>query len=112
MQTPLGYRGALNGVTPVEVLAAPPTGSARIVPANGISVCNCDSAAKDIIFQVLKGATTYIFWKELAVAAGSHVVLPKKVTLMEDDESFEVVMGSAITTVAPTWDISALEYTP
>lgn len=109
MQTPLGYRGALNGTTPVTVLAAPAAGVKRIVPANGLSVYQADSVAQDIIFQILKGATTYVFWVEAAVAAGSHVVLPKKVTLMATDESFEVVMGAAVTTTAPKWDISALE---
>lgn len=109
MDIPLGNEGPLAGTTPVTVLGAPASAVQRVLPANGLSVYNADSVAHDITFQKKKGASTYVFWKELAVPAGTHVVLPKKVTLDDTDETLEVRSNAAASTTEPTFDLSAVE---
>jgi hypothetical protein len=109
MDMPIGNEGALAGTSPVTVLAAPAEWKQRVVPASGLSVCNCDTVAHDLIFQKRKGASVYIFWKELAIPAGTHVVLPKKVVLDATDESLEVVSNATATTTEPRWDLAAME---
>ena len=106
---PIGNEGELDGTTPVTVLAAPAANVQRVVPANGLSVYNADTVAHDVIFQKRVDATVIVFWKEAAVAAGTHVVLPKKVVLDDTIESLEVVTDAAATTTEPTFDLAAME---
>jgi len=107
--TPIGNEGPLNGTTAVTLLAAPGSGLQRIVPANGVSVYNADTVAHDVFFQKNKNSTITVFWKEASVAAGSHVVLPKKVVLDATDESLEAKTDAGATTTEPTFDVAAME---
>ena len=109
MDMPVGNEGELNGTTPVTVLDAPDTDKQRVLPNNGLSVYNADTVPHDIIFQKNKASTITIFWVELAVPAGTHVVLPKRVVLDADDESLEVLTDATATTDEPTFDIAAME---
>ena len=106
---PIGGEGNLNGTTAVTVLASPAADKQRIVPANGLSIYNADTVAHDIIIRKKKASTSYVFWKESAVAAGTHKVLPKKVILDATDELLEVLTDATATTTEPTYDIAALE---
>src|SRR3990167_8568429 len=101
MDLPIGNEGSLNGATAVTVLDAPSAvGYQRVLPNNGLSIYNADTVAHDFTFQKNKASTLYVFWKETAVPAGTHVVLPKRVVLDADDESLEVFMEGAHTTTA------------
>lgn len=106
---PVGNEGAFNGATAVTLLSAPAASKQRVVPASGISAYNADTVAHDFTFQKNKGGTITIFWKELAVPAGTHVVLPKKVVLDATNESVEAKIEGAHTTTAPTYDVAAME---
>src|SRR5512140_1428896 len=106
---PIEDHGSLTGATEKPVLAAPASGKQRVVPANGLSVYNADTAARDIIFIKNTGGTRVTFWKEAAVAAGTHVVLPKKVHLTATNMSLEVKTDGAAATTEPTYDLAALE---
>jgi hypothetical protein len=101
--------GSLTGATEKTVLAAPASGKQRILPANGLSVYNADTAARDIIFIKNTGGSRSTFWKESAVAAGTHVVLPKKVHLTATNMSLEVKTDAGAATTEPTFDTAALE---
>lgn len=109
MEREIGNEGALNGTTPVEILGAPASGLRRTVPASGISVYNRDTVAHTFTFTKEKGASSFPFWCEATVAAGVHVVLPKKIVLDATDESLEVVSDAAATTTEPTFDVAAME---
>lgn len=109
MDVPIGNEGSLTGDAAKTVLAAPAASKQRIVPANGLSIYNADTVAHDFTIQKNKNSTVTIFWKESAVAAGVHVVLPKKVVLDATDESLEVVVDADATTTEPTFDLAAME---
>lgn len=109
MDTPIGNEGSLTGDAAKTVLAAPAASKQRVVPANGLSVYNADTVAHDFTFQKNKNSTITIFWFEDAVAAGTHIVLPKKVVLDAIDESLEVLVDADATTTEPTFDIAAME---
>lgn len=106
---PLGSEGVLNGGTPVTALAAPASSKQRQVPANGASVYNADSVSHTITWQKKKASTTYVIYIATGVVAGALSILGKKVVLDATDETLEVVMEGAHTTLAPTFDIAAME---
>jgi len=109
MDLPIGNEGNYNGATVVTALSAPAASKQRVVPANGISSYNADSVAHDFTYQKNKGGTITIFWKDLAVAAGTHSVVAKKVVIDDTNESIEVKIEGAHTTTAPTFDLAAME---
>ena len=109
MDIPVGNEGELTGTTPKTVLAAPAADVQRVVPNNGLSVYNGDTVPHDIFFQKNKASTITVFWVEIAVPAGTHVVLPKRVVLDADDESLEVLTDATATTDEPTFDLAAME---
>jgi hypothetical protein len=109
VDTPLARRGSLTGDAAKTVLEAPATGVQFVVPANGLSVYNADTVAHDFTFQVNPGGTPVIFWKEAGVAAGTHVVLPKKIVLDADTDSLEVLVDADASTTEPTFDLAAVE---
>jgi len=109
MDTPIGNEGSLNGATAVDLIGPPSSGAQIVVPANGVSVYNADTVAHDITFQKNKNGSLYIFWKEAAVPAGTHVVLPKKVVLDADDEKLQAFTDGAASTTEPTFDSTAME---
>jgi len=104
MLLPQGKRLTFTGGTAITVVDAPGAGQQAIVPKNGVSVYNADSVAHDFTFQVNKGGTPSIFWKEAAVAAGTHAVLPKVVHLVAEDETLEAKIEGAHTLTAPAGD--------
>lgn len=106
--SPIAAEGALNGVTPVTVLAAPAINRQRIIPANGLAVYNADTAPVTIIFQKDKGGVKSVFW-QVTAASGAHVVLAKKIILDAANESVEIKLAAGVATNQPTYDVAALE---
>ena len=102
--------GATNGTTPVTALAAPASAVIqRVVRAGAWGVYNGDDVAHIVIFQKNKAATVTILSRITAVAAGETAICSKTVGLDAADESLEVVLGEAMSTVHPRFDIVALE---
>jgi hypothetical protein len=109
MDLPLGSEGVLDGATPVTALSAPATDKQRVVPANGASVYNADSVSHDVTWQKNKASTVTVLFIATGVAAGALSILGKKVVLDATDETLELVMEGAHTTLAPTFDVAAME---
>ncbi len=102
--------GATNGVAAVTALAAPASAIIqRVVAAGAWGVYNNDSVQHDVIFQKKKAGTVTILQKITAVQPGELAVLPKIVGLDAADETLENVLGEAMSTVHPRFDICALE---
>jgi len=102
--------GATNGTTPVTALSAPASAIIqRVVRAGAWGVYNGDDVNHDVIFQKNKAATITILFKVLDLEPGLTAMLPKAVGLDDTDESLEVVLGEAMSTVHPRFDLVALE---
>lgn len=106
MDVPFQNHGDLTGDAAKVIIAAPSFGQV-VVPADGISFYNADSVAHDFILQKNKATVVTVIWKELAVPAGTHVVIPKKIVLDADDLSLEALTDADATTTEPTFDVAA-----
>ena len=108
---PYGNEVALNGATPVTLVAAPTGTNKRGIDKDAAGIHNLDSVSHTFTFQKNKAATITVIWKVTGVAAGGAAIMPKKVVLDATDESLEVVMEGAHTTTAPRADVAYLEWT-
>lgn len=108
---PIGNEGSLTGATAVTILAAPAAATQRVVPSDGASVYNADSANRDFTFQKNKGGTITILHKVVGVVPGGRSGLPKKVVLDATNESLEARSDAVAATVEPHFDVAAMETT-
>lgn len=93
----------LNGTTPVTLVAAPAVGWTRTVLS--LRITNRDSVAKDIMLQHNDGggATELERRSGLAVnAAWKDAIDRDTPIILTSTDSLLAVMGTAITTTAPT----------
>lgn len=102
--TPGNTHGALNGTTPVTLVAAPAASTQRIV--RKIRIHNRDSAAVTVTIRYLDGATTRQIAKVIIPVDGSYVHDDTEV-LDDTDDSITALMGGAAATTNPdfvaTW---------
>jgi hypothetical protein len=109
-QVAVGNEGALNGATPVVVVAAPGASTQRVVRT--ISVHNRDSAAVTITLNKIKAASTYRINKIINLGVDgtwSPVNDAVMATLDATDETIEMVMSGAPATANPDFHITALD---
>ena len=99
-----GGHGALNGATPVEIVASPAAGFVRRV--DSIRIAQIDTAAVTIrIRKTVAGPTNYEFDSAVALATDSKFdpVDGQSIVRLAAGESITAVMGGAAATTNPTW---------
>lgn len=96
-----GNETDLNGVTAVEVVAAPAASTRRLV--RNVHFSNVDTAEKTIVLYKKKGATSRELAREV-LAVGDYWTFDKLVILDATDESITAAMTAAVTTTNPTVD--------
>mgnify|MGYP001163362762 CR=1 FL=1 len=95
--------GDLNGTSPVTVVAAPASGTRRIVVAG--SIYNNDTAAVTVTLRIKKTAdsSAYIIAKVILQAGESLYVQRDDTIVLTSAESLECVLAGAITTAQPQY---------
>lgn len=105
---PGGNEGALNGTTPVVIVAAPALATQRTI--KDISFHNRDTATVQVTLRKIKGASTFELTR-VDINSRSTYVWDKVVVLDATDESVTAVMSAAPATNQPDFDASYLETT-
>jgi phosphatidylethanolamine-binding protein (PEBP) family uncharacterized protein len=101
---PVGNEGALNGTTPVTIMAAPAAATQRIV--RNILINNRDTAVVTVILRKLKGASTFVL-KTIDLDAEDAWEFDHVIVLDATDESITAVMTGAPATNQPHFDTAA-----
>lgn len=92
--------GAFNGVTAVDVVAAPAAATRRIV--RSIIVYNADSASRTVTLRLDDGGTERIIGRAV-LAAGELYVYEVPVVLNATNKKIEGVLDAAPATTQPTF---------
>lgn len=96
--TPGSNDGALNGATPVTLVAAPGAGVVRQV--HWISITNKDSAAVTLTLNLINGASTRRLLK-IIMAVDDNLLWNDNIILDATDESVEAVLSGAAASTNP-----------
>lgn len=104
--TPDGNNGALNGTTPVTLIAAPSAGVARMMKI--IRVTNRDTIAHTFTLRFVSGANTRRLWYG-TLAVGDSVKCDDPLVL-DSTESITALLGEAIATTNPDFVSSWADY--
>lgn len=99
--------GALNGTTPVTVVAAPGASTQRIV--RNVKISNKDTAAVTVTLSKNKAATLRELC-EVTLEAGDILLYDDVIVLDATDESVEAVLSGAAATTNPDYDSSYADY--
>lgn len=99
--------GALNGATPVTVVAAPAAATQRIV--RKVNISNKDTAAVTVTLSKNKAATLREL-TQVILDVGDTLVYDDVIVLDDTDESVEAVMSGAAATTNPDYDSSYADY--
>jgi cytochrome c oxidase assembly protein Cox11 len=108
--SPGSNHGTLDGTTPVTLVAAPSSGTTRIVLS--IRIVNKDTVAHNIRVRKAVGGTDYEFSNALALDVDEeHVPVDREqaVFLTATNQSITAVMGEAVTSVNPHFVASYID---
>lgn len=97
-----GSNGALNGGTPVTIVAAPGAATRRLVRL--INIANRDTAAVTLtVTLVVAAGTNSILVSAMQLQPGDQLVYDEVVVLDTTNKSITAVLGGAISTNQPDY---------
>lgn len=102
-----GNEGFLNGVTAVELVAAPAAGR-RLV--RNVNFFNADTAAVTVTLRKLKGTTVIPLGRE-SLQPGDSWTPDRLIVLDATDESVQALLSAAPATANPAFDAAYADAT-
>lgn len=98
-----GSNGALNGGTPVTIVAAPAAATRRLVRL--INIANRDTANVTLtITKVVSGGTDSVLVSAMQLAPGDTLIYDDVVVLDATTKSITAVLSGAVSTTEPDWN--------
>lgn len=101
----IGFEGDFNGVTSVDVVAAPAAATRRLV--RSINVCNVDTVEHTIILnKSVGGGPTVRELTRVLLLPGESFEFDRLTVLDNTNETITGQMTEAVTTTNPTFDVA------